>query len=295
MPRRPDMPCADCGGLMWRGTGSLPAGQARCTPCRRQGPARNSATSRCRWCAIRFTHQRYVPRRYCSRLCTSLSMRDGAPIKGPSRHLAGSRRRRLRHALTWDGVTDQQILDRDNRRCHICRKKINPRWRYPDKRSKSVDHVVPLSQGGDDTAANKRAAHLGCNMSRGAAGGGEQLAAFGWYSATPLDPTYVGSTPAPRTRIRPGPCGACGTGLRAGRCWTCEPAKPKQQPRPETIAQGLQAARLRADGMLWREIADHLRLPHDHVGILYQRATRYGDPIDVARWRPKRSLESSPP
>ncbi len=228
MPRRPDMPCADCGGLMWRGTGSLPAGQARCTPCRRQGPARNSATSRCRWCAIRFTHQRYVPRRYCSRLCTSLSMRDGAPIKGPSRHLAGSRRRRLRHAAEL---------------------------------------------------------RVAANSSRPSAG----------TAPHPLDPTYVGSTPAPRTRIRPGPCGACGTGLRAGRCWTCEPAKPKQQPRPETIAQGLQAARLRADGMLWREIADHLRLPHDHVGILYQRATRYDDPIDVARWRPKRSLESSPP
>jgi hypothetical protein len=36
MPRNPDLPCADCGTLMWRRKGSsLPAGQARCHPCRR--------------------------------------------------------------------------------------------------------------------------------------------------------------------------------------------------------------------------------------------------------------------
>lgn len=38
MPRRPDLPCADCGTLMWRGTTSLPEGQARCRPCRRARP-----------------------------------------------------------------------------------------------------------------------------------------------------------------------------------------------------------------------------------------------------------------
>lgn len=35
MPRNPDLPCADCGALMWRGTTSLPEGQAKCRPCRR--------------------------------------------------------------------------------------------------------------------------------------------------------------------------------------------------------------------------------------------------------------------
>lgn len=35
MTRNPDLPCADCGKLMARGRGSLPAGRARCHPCRR--------------------------------------------------------------------------------------------------------------------------------------------------------------------------------------------------------------------------------------------------------------------
>ena len=36
MPRRPDLPCAGCGTLMWRGKGSLPEGEAKCRACRRE-------------------------------------------------------------------------------------------------------------------------------------------------------------------------------------------------------------------------------------------------------------------
>jgi len=38
---------------------------------------------------------------------------------------------------------------------------------------------VPLAEGGEDTAANKRAAHLLCNTTRGRRGGNEQLAMIG--------------------------------------------------------------------------------------------------------------------
>lgn len=34
MTRHPDMPCALCGAMMWRGRTSLPAGEALCRPCR---------------------------------------------------------------------------------------------------------------------------------------------------------------------------------------------------------------------------------------------------------------------
>lgn len=43
MPRRPDLPCADCGKLMHRSRGSLPQGQARCHPCRRAHRAQEAA------------------------------------------------------------------------------------------------------------------------------------------------------------------------------------------------------------------------------------------------------------
>jgi hypothetical protein len=38
---------------------------------------------------------------------------------------------------------------------------------------------MPLSEGGDDTAVNKRAAHLACNQQRSNRGGNEQLALIG--------------------------------------------------------------------------------------------------------------------
>src|SRR5262245_49729254 len=34
MARKPDTPCSVCGTLLWTGTGSLPAEQRRCRPCR---------------------------------------------------------------------------------------------------------------------------------------------------------------------------------------------------------------------------------------------------------------------
>jgi 5-methylcytosine-specific restriction endonuclease McrA len=75
-------------------------------------------------------------------------------------------------------VTDEEILERDRWRC-FCGKRIGKSFKYPHPRSRSIDHVVPLSEGGDDTAANKRAAHLGCNITRSNRGGGEQLAMIG--------------------------------------------------------------------------------------------------------------------
>jgi hypothetical protein len=94
------------------------------------------------------------------------------------------RERSLRHAQTWDGITDQEIFERDGWRCQIpdCRyrsRKINRRYKYPDPRSPGIDHIVPLSLGGDDTSVNKRAAHHGCNMARGNRMGEEQLPLFG--------------------------------------------------------------------------------------------------------------------
>ncbi len=93
-----------------------------------------------------------------------------------------SRTRRLRHAETWDRIGDEEILERDGWRCQIpgCKRRpIRKDLKYPHPRSKSIDHIVPLSEGGDDTAPNKRASHLGCNMARGNRGGMDQLAMIG--------------------------------------------------------------------------------------------------------------------
>lgn len=83
-----------------------------------------------------------------------------------------NRKRRDARYATWDGVTDREVLEADWWECQMPRclrpegREI-PQVSWPDPWSPSVDHVLPLSLGGTDTASNKRAAHLRCNVSRG--------------------------------------------------------------------------------------------------------------------------------
>jgi hypothetical protein len=73
----------------------------------------------------------------------------------------------------------QEIYERDRWRCGICGKQIDQALTYPDPQSVSLDHIVPVSQGGEHTRANVRASHLLCNFRRGARGGNEQLMLIG--------------------------------------------------------------------------------------------------------------------
>jgi 5-methylcytosine-specific restriction endonuclease McrA len=52
--------------------------------------------------------------------------------------------------------------------CELCGYLIDKRLRYPEPGSASVDHIIPLSRGGDPAdRSNMRPAHLGCNSRRG--------------------------------------------------------------------------------------------------------------------------------
>jgi 5-methylcytosine-specific restriction endonuclease McrA len=72
------------------------------------------------------------------------------------------------------------------------RRPIRRELKYPHLRSASIDHIIPLSLGGDDTAANKRAAHFGCNIARGNKMDAEQVALFGSVREPPLATVTAG-------------------------------------------------------------------------------------------------------
>lgn len=258
MPRRPDMPCAVCGQLMWRGKGALPAGQATCRRCRAAARQRiceqcgeqfeadrkssrfcslacvgeYQAAERGRWsecvvCGESF-RQRAFRIKTCSRACgrvlgtqTSRVAR-GAP--GPSSKVyfptctecgvlfAAHRRvnvcsaecRRIRNArVAMDAyrsdprvalkaaharrarlvsamderVDPVTVFERDGWRCHICGKRVRrvPRMKR-DPEMASLDHLVPLIEGGRHSYANTACSHYRCNLKKGASGGNEQLA-----------------------------------------------------------------------------------------------------------------------
>ncbi|HJC29572.1 MAG TPA: HNH endonuclease [Candidatus Dietzia intestinigallinarum] len=74
---------------------------------------------------------------------------------------------RLKANAKQEPYTRQAIFERDGWICGICAEPIDPRLLgqvRPD--APSIDHIVPLSRGGDDTPANVQAGHFGCNSGK---------------------------------------------------------------------------------------------------------------------------------
>jgi len=83
---------------------------------------------------------------------------------------AQQRRRARQEGARREEWTTSEILERDGWQCQIpiCRcpvdRSIDPAAEYAWRGT--VDHIVPISRGGDDTPANLRAAHQTCNSAK---------------------------------------------------------------------------------------------------------------------------------
>jgi hypothetical protein len=141
--------------------------------------------------------------------------------------------------MTWDGITDEEIIERDGWRCRMpsCsfRSRVIPRdARYGDPRYRTADHIVPLSLGGDDTAVNKRAAHSRCNTARSNRMDAEQLPLFGVLREAPTM-VMAGTKPA---QMRIEVCRECGAGFPAtGTRAYCDSCREARKPRPQVVAE----------------------------------------------------------
>jgi 5-methylcytosine-specific restriction endonuclease McrA len=87
----------------------------------------------------------------------------------PAQAAAADARRRMRmeQARTAETFTPREVHMRDQWTCQLCRQPIDPEVAWPDPMSASVDHIVPLSRGGQHSLINVQSAHLGCNSSKG--------------------------------------------------------------------------------------------------------------------------------
>jgi 5-methylcytosine-specific restriction endonuclease McrA len=100
--------------------------------------------------------------------------------KGTAIRRAADHRRRVRLAGgRSERFLNEDIFERDGWICGICHKPVDRDLVHPDPASPSLDHIVPVSQGGDHVRANVRLAHLACNVRRGARGADEQLRLLG--------------------------------------------------------------------------------------------------------------------
>jgi len=100
--------------------------------------------------------------------------RRSNPDKARAQSLRASHKRRAVKASVESSVYDAaEVMQRDGWRCGICGQQIGRSYKYPHPRSASIDHIVPLSVGGANTPDNVQAAHLTCNVKKGARGGGQ--------------------------------------------------------------------------------------------------------------------------
>lgn len=90
-----------------------------------------------------------------------------APDSARLRRRRASAARRRRAGGHHQSGRWKRICQRDGAMCWLCRRPIDLSVRVPHPLAPTVDHVVPLADGGSDADANLRPAHFRCNSHRG--------------------------------------------------------------------------------------------------------------------------------
>jgi 5-methylcytosine-specific restriction endonuclease McrA len=79
-----------------------------------------------------------------------------------------SHKRRIRVEKTFiEKVDSMKVFNRDNWICQLCNYPVS---KLMDKRLvdiASLDHIIPISKGGEHSYANTQLAHLSCNIRKG--------------------------------------------------------------------------------------------------------------------------------
>lgn len=113
--------------------------------------------------------------------CTHCGEDHAKRVRLERNRRSGRARRARQRNVACEPYEPTEIAVRDGWRCQLCGKRVPMGARHPDPLSASIDHVVPLAEGGGDVRANVQLAHLRCNLSKSdrALPQGEQLRLIG--------------------------------------------------------------------------------------------------------------------
>ena len=76
------------------------------------------------------------------------------------------KRQALKHTTQIEVINEKEVYLRDGWICQICHRRVNKNLKYPDPKSSSLDHIVPLTKGGTHTYKNVQLTHLVCNSGK---------------------------------------------------------------------------------------------------------------------------------
>lgn len=170
--------CLQCGQEFYKRGAAKLCGEAcakawaRAYHHRRTGSAAKHAlqVKACIECGEPFTYSRYSrPRIVCSTRCGHRRFARLNPDAHAARKAKDRAVRRAREeaAATSQLVVPWRVFVRDRWLCWLCGGKVARGRRHPYPDAPTLDHVVPLSRGGDHSYENVRLAHSRCNVGRG--------------------------------------------------------------------------------------------------------------------------------
>jgi len=129
----------------------------------------------CAGCGDEFPKYRST-QRWCSLACANKHMVRPAPqgLSAEARErqrLYWQGKNRRRRAAKRGGASEPytlaEVAARDDFRCRLCGDPVPMTVRVPDPLAPTIDHIMPVSKGGDDTRANVQLAHFRCNSVKG--------------------------------------------------------------------------------------------------------------------------------
>lgn len=118
----------------------------------------------CAHCGDSFTTSH--KKMYCSRSCSNGAYAARRRSDGRAADMS-AKRRALEVGVKIQAGRRLAVLEADNWICHLCGLATNRDAVYPADDYPVIDHVVPLSKGGEHSPSNWKTAHSICNMRKG--------------------------------------------------------------------------------------------------------------------------------
>ncbi len=170
------------------------------------GEHASQSESACKMCAKLFLTPARKTRRhhFCSPFC-----RERARNRKRHDYLRAAQRIRLSRikAAQVEKIDPVVVFERDNWTCQICITGVDRATRDShDPRYPTIDHIIPISQGGAHTYANVRCAHLGCNASRNT-----RPSSRAGYSPKAREDSPLPRLWRPREELQERHCDCCGS------------------------------------------------------------------------------------
>ena len=194
---RPKQPCVKCGNSTGWLAGDCRAKDSMCRNCKRKPCSvdrcqRNAkARGMCKHHYSKLNQYTDDTSRQCyidgcrrvraSKLgfcCSHYSSRvyRQTPIGREKKREQSSQRRAKQQNAFVALVSMADVFRLDSGRCYLCRKRCDPSAPLNHPRQPTIDHVIPLANGGTHEPSNVRLACRKCNCAKAHRGGGEQFA-----------------------------------------------------------------------------------------------------------------------